>query len=85
MEEALNAHMAVCAQFNRAARLDPLVQLADVAELMRQILRRSVEGGSLPNSPKSRSKWRAPAPSHGMIRSTSCTPLMQKPPSLGIS
>lgn len=93
MEEALEAHMAVCAQFNHAARADPLVQLANVAELMRQILRKSVEGGSSPNnSPKIRpasfrsSGWgSALAPSHGMIRSISCTSLVQKLPSLEIS
>ncbi|CAM6106346.1 unnamed protein product [Calypogeia fissa] len=90
MEEALNAHMAVCAQFNRAARADPLVQLANVAELMRQILRKSAEGGSAPNSPKRpasfrSSGWRNTASSNGIIRSTSCTSILQKPPSLEIS
>lgn len=88
MEEALTAHMAVCAQFNRAARSDPLVHLANVAELMRQILRKSVEGGSSPKRPASFRNtpgWRAPGAPATMIRSTSCTTLIQKPPLLEIS
>ncbi|KAL3678870.1 hypothetical protein R1sor_021826 [Riccia sorocarpa] len=68
MEEALQAHMLVCAQFNHAARTDPLVQLAAVAELMRQILRKN---SSNPGSPSSSPKrqWRSNATP---LRSQSC-------------
>ncbi|KAL2614005.1 hypothetical protein R1flu_025697 [Riccia fluitans] len=69
MEEALHAHMLVCAQFNHAARADPLAQLAAVAELMRQIFRKS---NSNPGSPSASPKgqWRSSATPP--LRSQSC-------------
>lgn len=77
IEEALSAHMNVCSQFKHAARADPLVQLANVAELMRQILRKSSDGGSSPNSPKrpmslNSPRWRSSLPSTTITRSSSC-------------
>lgn len=77
MEEALSAHMKVCAQFHHAAWADPLVQLANVAELMRQILRKSSDGGSSPNSLKrpmslSSQQWRSALLPSGIARSNSC-------------
>ncbi|BBN17655.1 hypothetical protein Mp_7g16100 [Marchantia polymorpha subsp. ruderalis] len=79
MEDALRAHMVVCAQFNHAARADPLVQLAAVAELMRQILRKS---GSNPGSPSGSPKrqWRSNV---APLRSQSC--IVLKAPSAEFS
>lgn len=48
MEDALIAHMKICFKFNTFTRQDPA---ADLAQAMRQILRRSIELGA-PAKPK---------------------------------
>lgn len=55
MESALCAHMKICFKFNTFTRQDPA---ADLAQAMRQILRRSIELGTFPK-PKAKSWQRA--------------------------
>jgi hypothetical protein len=80
MEEGLSAHMKVCAQFNVADRVDPLVQLANIADLMRQILRKSSSPSSSPNNSVKRPmnvkshSWRSSPPPLSLARSKSCFP-----------
>eukprot|EP00250_Pteridium_aquilinum_P014429 c21982_g2_i2 orf=694-1230(+) len=48
MEDALKAHMGICMQFNRREKRGNPV--ADIASAMRRLLRRSVDGSTLPHS-----------------------------------
>lgn len=47
MEDALSAHMKICFKFNTFTRQDPA---ADLAQAMRQILRKSIELGTPPKT-----------------------------------
>eukprot|EP01018_Ginkgo_biloba_P005216 Gb_05142 [translate_table: standard] len=74
MEEALQAHMSVCVKFNKLARTNPAVHVADV---MRQLLKKkSMEANlhnglrSNPNSPR--------LPKGNLARSTSCIPAITR-------
>eukprot|EP01018_Ginkgo_biloba_P030014 Gb_32616 [translate_table: standard] len=67
MEDALEAHMAFCMQFNSSARTNPAVHLAAA---MRQLLKRSLESPSRssPSSPR----LGEDVGRSGLARSTSC-------------
>jgi hypothetical protein len=65
-EEALAAHMAVCGQFNRVGRANPVLMQT---EAMREILRKR----SRSNSPREHG-----GPAGHLARSTSCIPRITK-------
>lgn len=69
MEDALRSHMAVCVKFNKVARSNPALYLADA---MRDILKKSSQANgfrSNPNSPRDRVNKKL-----SISRSTSCIP-----------
>ncbi|MQL78819.1 hypothetical protein Taro_011261 [Colocasia esculenta] len=72
-EEAVGAHMSVCARFNRFGRTHPVLYQA---EAMREILKRC-SGRSKSTSPREKNTTAA-AKKGGITRSSSCIPAITK-------
>lgn len=65
MEDALNAHMCICMQFNKPEKKER--QVADLAAAMTRLLRKSVDGSSSPRSAPS-----SPRRGTSISRASSC-------------
>eukprot|EP01018_Ginkgo_biloba_P002044 Gb_03054 [translate_table: standard] len=75
MEDALRAHMDLCEKFNKLARTNPALFLADA---MRELLKKSCQGQanglrSKPNSPRLREITKG-----NITRSASCIPVLTR-------